>query len=621
MDEKEENVVQDYRSEICELVRTNKNNYINGESKLSKYVTFSQYENIEKIDAYLNSKHITGDTDDEGREKPFFNIVTAAVNIWYKATDIDRQNIRIKATKKKYWLMAFIATIHLQDWMKKTRFGAFLNDWGRALAKYGSAPLKFVEVDNELYPSVVPWNRLISDTVDFENNAKIEILYLTEAQLRSNPEYDQNVVDQLIEKAETTRKNLSGEQKDNFNEFYEVYEVHHQFPLSYITLNPEDSKKLTQQMHVVCYLEGGTNSSGEKEYDDFCLYKGSEEKDPYMLTHLIKEDGRAQSIGAVEYLFDTQWMQNHTAKLIKDQLDLASLQVWQTADGSFMGMNVLSAMVNGDILVHSPNNPLSQMNTASLDINALKTFGEMFYGNGQKIVGVTDAIAGNTFPSNTPFSSIELLNQESHGLFEIMTENKGFHIEDMMREYVFGNIKKKMDTNEEIAATLSDADILKFDSVYVPAETIRRSNKIKAEMMFNEVEGPLPDNAQIEQEIRGELQQDGNQRFIKPSDLDEKTWNDFFEDFVWTSEVEVTNEQSDKKAVLQTLSTALQAITRDPTLLQDPHKRYIFSKLLETTGAISTLELANIPSNPSPIPQASGGIASKSVGELANITK
>lgn len=613
--EEKENEVLDYKSDICELVRKAKDNYINGESRLSKYVTFSQYENIEKIDAYLNSKHISGELDDEGREKPFFNIVTAAVNVWYKATDIDRQNIRIKATKLKYWLMAFIATIHLQDWMKKTRFGAFLNDWGRALAKYGSASLKFVEVDNELYPSVVPWNRLISDSVDFENNPKIEILYLTEAQLTSNPEYRQDVVRNLIERAETQRKTMSGEKKDNTDEFYEVYEVHGMFPLSWVTKRPEDTK-LTQQMHVISYVETGTD-----EYEDFGLYSGGEEKDPYMLTHLIKEDGRAQSIGAVEYLFDTQWMQNHTAKLIKDQLDLASLQIWQTADGSFMGMNVLSAMVNGDILVHTPNNPLSQVNTASLDINALKTFGEMFYGNGQKLVGVTDAIAGNTFPSNTPFSSIELLNQESHGLFEIMTENKGFHIEDMMRIHVLPNIKKKMNTAEEIAATLSDADIMKFDSIYVPAETIRRANKINAEKIFNEEIATPLDKGEIESAIKDELSQFGSQRFIKPSDLDEKTWNDFFDDFIWEAEVEVTNEQSDKKAVLQTLSTALQAITRDPTLLQDPHKRYIFSKLLETTGAISTLELSNIPSNPSPIPQASGGIASKSVGELATITK
>lgn len=612
MEEKETEVLN-IHSEICTLVRKNKDNYINNQSKLSKYVTFSQYENIERIDAYLNSKHISGDRDDEDREKPFFNIVTAAVNIWYKATDIDRQNIRIKATKFKHWLMAFMATIKLQDWMKKTRFGAFLNDWGRALAKYGSTPLKFVEVDDELYPIVVPWNRLISDPIDFENNAKIEILYLTESQLLENPEYNKDVVRSLIEKSESTRKTMSGEQKDNMSEFYELYEVHHKFPLSYITGNPEDTK-LTQQMHVVSFIE-----TGKDEYEDYCVYSGAEEKDPYMLTHLIKEDGRAQSIGAVEYLFDAQWMQNHTAKLIKDQLDLASLQLWQTADGSFVGMNVLSAMVNGDILVHTPNNPLTQMNNGSHDINALKTFGEMFYSNGQKTVGVTDAIAGNTFPSNTPFSAIELLNQQSQGLFEIMTENKGFAIEDMMRLHVLPNIKKKLNTNEEISATLNDADIQKFDSIYVPSQVIRRANKRSAEKIFNQEIAPNPDFAAIEEEIKGELSQMGDQRFLKPSDIDEKTWDDFFDEFIWECEVEVTNEQSDKKTVLQTLSNALQAIARDPSLLQDPTKRFIFSKLLETTGAISTIELSNIPT-PKPIPQASGG-SSQSVGNLAEIIK
>lgn len=611
--EENEKEVLDYKSKICSLVRSTRDNYISQQSRLSKYVTFSQYENIEKIDAYINSKHISGDTDDEGREKPFFNIVVAAVNIWYRATDIDRQNIRVKATKLKYWLMAFIATIHLQDWMKKTRFGAFLNEWGRSLAKYGSTPLKFVEVDDELYPMVVAWNRLISDTIDFENNPKIEILYLTAAQLRANKEYKKYMVEALIEKAGTLRKTLNHESKDNNDNFYEVFEVHGVFPLSWVTNKPKDAQVYTQQMHVVSFLETGEKN----EYEDYSLYEGQEEKDPYMLTHLIKEDGRAQSIGAVEYLFDAQWMQNHTAKLIKDQLDLASLQIWQTADGNFVGTNVLSAMVNGDILVHTPNNELTQLNNGSHDINSLKTFGEMFYANGQKTVGVTDAIAGNTFPSNTPYSSIELLNQESHGLFEIMTENKGFHIEDIMREYVFPNIKKKMDTAEEIAATLSDMDIQKFDSVYVPAEVIRRANRQSAEKMFNGEIAPNPDFAAIENDIKGELSQLGNQRFIKPSDLDEKTWNDFFDDFVWTSEVEVTNEQSDKKTVLQTLSNALQAIARDPSLLQDPTKRYIFSKLLETTGAISTIELANIPT-PKPDPQASGG-SPKIGGELSTI--
>lgn len=73
---------------IYDLVRKAEQNDQQGSTTISKYVTFDMRENIEKIDAYLNSKHISGDTDDMGREKPFFNIVTAAVNIWYRATDI-----------------------------------------------------------------------------------------------------------------------------------------------------------------------------------------------------------------------------------------------------------------------------------------------------------------------------------------------------------------------------------------------------------------------------------------------------------------------------------------------------------------------------------------------------
>jgi hypothetical protein len=43
---------------ICELVRKAERDYVDGTTTIGKYVEFSQYENIEKIDAYLNSKHL-----------------------------------------------------------------------------------------------------------------------------------------------------------------------------------------------------------------------------------------------------------------------------------------------------------------------------------------------------------------------------------------------------------------------------------------------------------------------------------------------------------------------------------------------------------------------------------
>ena len=105
--------------QIGELIRKLEADYISGPKQISKYVTFDQYENTNRIEAYLNSKHISGDTDSQGREKPFFNIVIAAANIWFRATDIDRKDIRLKAAKFTHAILAFIATVLLQNWMKK----------------------------------------------------------------------------------------------------------------------------------------------------------------------------------------------------------------------------------------------------------------------------------------------------------------------------------------------------------------------------------------------------------------------------------------------------------------------------------------------------------------------
>jgi len=137
------------------------------------------HDTVETIDAYLNSRHISGPKNSLGRDKPFFNIVTAACNIWWRATDLDRKDIRIIPDTASNVGVAFISTVRLQNWMKTARFGVFLNEWGRALSRYGSAVVKFVEQNGELVASVVPWNRFIADPVDFDAIPGIEKLYKT----------------------------------------------------------------------------------------------------------------------------------------------------------------------------------------------------------------------------------------------------------------------------------------------------------------------------------------------------------------------------------------------------------------------------------------------------------
>lgn len=587
---------------IAEIVRKAESDYQNGNTQISEYVTFSLKENISRIDAYLNSKHISGETDSQGREKPFFNIVTAAVNIWYRATDIDRKNIRIKATSSDKYMLAFLATIHLQEFMRKAAFGTFLNEWGRSLARYGSSVLKFVEQGGELIAEVVPWNRLICDSIDFENNVKIEKLYFTPAQLRRKAGYNKDMVEQLIESATTTRKNLAlSTQKDNKSDYIEVYEVHGELPLSYITEDDKDDDTYVQQMHVVSFV---ATNPGSGKYTDYCLYSGRESRDPYMITHLIKEEGRTQAIGAVENLFEAQWMVNHTAKTIKDQLDLASKLIFQTSDGNLVGRNLLSSLENGDILIHSKNEPLTAVDNSSQDITALQAFGQQWQALGAQINGISEAMMGANPPSGTAWRQTQALLQESHSLFELMTENKGLAIEEMMRKYIIPHLKKKMDTSEEITATLDSYQIKEIDSRFVPKEAVRIHNDlIKKDILSGKI-AEQPDLEKLKETVQEAQAAFGNQRFIKPSSVKTKTWKDVLKDFEWEVEVEVTNEQVDKQVVMDTLNTALQVVV-NPQFAQNPQAQLIISKILAETGVVSPLEFSMerpAPVVPGPLP-------------------
>lgn len=580
--------------DIGSLVKELENNYITGTTTTSKYVDYSLSETIDTIYAYLRSKHITGPQDSMGRDKPFFNIVTAAVNIWYRATDIDRKNIRIKPKKRSDVLKAFIATVHLQDFMRREDFGTFLNQWGRSLASFGSSVLKFIDKGDRLHAEVIPWNRLIVDAVSFEDNPVIEKLELTPAQLRQNPAYDQDVVEGLLN-AISQRETIDGQHKDNLSNYIELYEVHGELPLSYLTGEEKDDTTYVQQMHVISCVQKEGKKGKDPEYDTFTLFSGKE-KNPYMITHLIKEDGQTLSIGAVEHLFEAQWMVNHSTKAIKDQLDLASKLIFQTADKNYVGRNALTAIETGDILIHDDNKPLTQLANNSHDVTALQNFGQQWQLLAKEITSTPDAIAGNTFPSGTAYRQVVALQQEAHSLFEIMTENKGLAIEQMMRTYIIPFIKRKMDSTDEIVATLDEQGIKKIDSVYIPNEAVKRANQ---RVIEKALEGEPTDEEQFQgilaeetEKIKKAFAQDGNERFFKPSEITNKTWKESLKDLEWDIEVEVTNETTDKEAMMTTLTTVLQSIAGNPAVLQDPNMKMLFNKILVATGEVSPIELS-----------------------------
>lgn len=582
---------------ISQLVREMEDLDTNGVTTSSKYVTQSMREDINTTEAYLNSKHISGDTDYLGREKPFFNIVVGARNIWFRATDIDCKNIKLRATKDEEMIEAFVATIKFQEWIKKQSFGQFLNDLGLSLASHGSTVSKFIERENELIAQVMDWNNIIVDPIDFENNVKIEKLWFTPSQLLKQKGYDKKKVKELLEQTET-RETITGEQKDNKSGYIPVYEVHGELPLSLLTNNEKDDETFVQQIHIVSFLAKKDNKD---KYDEYTLYSGREKQDPYFITHLIKKDGQTYAGGAVKNLFEAQWMVNHSQKQIKDQLDLASKIIFQTSDGAFVGQNMLSSIENGDILKHEINQPLTRL-ADNADISALQAYKADWQNVANQINGISESMQGESAPSGTAWRLVQAQLQESHSLFELMTENKGLAITEMIRRYVLPFFKKQLNNDEQISAILEEENIKQIDSMYVPNEVTRRLNQKKKETILSgEIFDPgfeAADMAEAAAEISKNLT--GNQRFIKPSDVPNKTWKEVFDDMEFDIDIDITGEAKDVQEAMATLTTIFQVVASNPAVLQDPTVKMMFSKILNLSGVVSPLELSQ---NSQPPPQ------------------
>ena len=574
-------------NDIYSLVRDAETNFIDGTVKKSKYVEWSMHEEIETVEAYSNSKHLSGDTDALGREKPFYNIVTAAANIWYRATDIDRKDISIKATNTKSELGAFALNILLKKYMREENFGVYLNKWGRTLAKFGSAVSKIVEKDGRLCVEVIPWTRLIVDAVDFHNNPIIEKIYMTPSQLAKSG-YDKKAIKNLLE-ARSTRKLVSRERVDDKDDYIEIYEVHGELPLSYITGNEKDDNEYVQQMHVVSFM-------GDDE--NFTLYSGRETKSPYVLAHLIEEEGSTLAKGAVATLFNEQWMVNHSMKAIKDQLDLASKLIFQTSDPSFVGQNVYDSVDTGTILIHSPNQPLTQVANNSHDITSLQNFATNWNNNAKEITSTTDAMRGITPPSGTALGTVQITTAQGLSLFELMTENKGLALEELIREFIIPYLIKKVNNTNELSVLLEGEGIRKVDAMYIKSEGNRLYNEKAKKMLLSGqlVEGL--DTTDGELSAKQNLEAMGNMRYFIPSEIGDTTWRDIVKDIEYSVNIEITNENSNKDADMKTLTSALQIISSNPNILQDPNSKMILSKLLQSTGVISPLELAEMNTQP-----------------------
>jgi hypothetical protein len=172
----------------------------------------------------------------------------------------------------------------------------------------------------------------------------------------------------------------------------------------------------------------------------------------------------------------------------------------------------------------------------------------------------------------------------------MMIENKALSLETMLRDYIIPHLKTKLNNSKEIAATLSDQDIQMIDAKFIKSETAKFVNDLnKQTILSGKIAEPIDEQA-IMGQVQASLQEQGKQRFFKPSEVEDKKWAEIFDGIEYSINVEITNEASNKAERLATLTEMFQTIAKAPQILETPNGKLFFNKILEESSVVSPIQ-------------------------------
>jgi hypothetical protein len=565
---------------IYEFVKKQRDDYRSQRVNITDGYDFSQYETLRTIELYHNSRFTTGPKDTLKREKPFYNITKFRVNVATRATDIDTKDVKIESDRPGGQIQSFILNLKNRNWMKESHYNAFLNTFGHTRAKYGGVLVKKTETDGELRLSVMPWLDMVTDQIDIGSGVKIERHYYTPAELKTNVPKTWANIDDAIDTAKKSREAQAAnrDEKENLTpgSYVEVWEVHGVLPTCYLAGTSDKYPKeygsedeYERQMHVLVLDE-----SNKEENKGVTLYGGVEDEDPYKYLPYEKVDGRGLGIGVVEDLFEAQVWTNYSVKQKKDMLDLAGRIIFQTADSNVAAKNILTDIENGAILTTSPNMPITQVNNVPASIPAFSEMLAEWNTQGENVTSTYPAILGSSMPHGTAFRSIAALTNEATALFEYRKEEAGIFIQELYFDWILPFQIRQLKKDKDLTATLEPEELETISEAWAQHLTIRFA---KDQILDPQAPALSPDDVENAKNVfRSSHMAMPRKSFTN--------FNDLFEDWQGTVDVNTTDEQKDKAGMLQAIDGIFKTVATAPQILQDPRMADLFNQMIALYG-------------------------------------
>lgn len=520
--------------------------------------TFNQKKIIEKVIRLYHSQFEKGEIDSEGFRKYFLNIVRNPCDVATKAISFGQSDINIIPAPGQNHRKAWLLDRDVKHWMKTNGFSKVLKRVFYELPIFGSVVLK--KVQGKLH--VVDLRNLIveqsADTL-LQSSYVIEQHFMSPHEVRKMG-WDSEKVEEAIKLWRETKK-----------PFLRIYERRGEVPESWLKDNGDENNYVRSRFIVFSPQtkdHGHVDNYGfPKEGVVLKKNKESVEDFPYREIHWEKIPGRWLGVGRVELNADPQVRTNEITNLRVKASYFAALNIWQSRDTS-APKNLVHEVANGEIL-----NVISEVTRIPTEERNLQAYGQeeqRWIQSRDENSMAFDVVRGERLPAGTPLGSAQLAAQMTSSYFDDIRERIAIEIRDIIKRDVIKDFLSE-NSNEHYVRLVGE-DFEHFTSLIIIEKTnrelldfVKRNKKVPTQTQYEAIRGSV-----------SEKERGGKESSMKvPSN---------FYDVDYDVDIVITEEQRKMQARAANMTTVLQAIQQDETLLTDPSKRRIFSQLLSSIG-------------------------------------
>lgn len=547
-------------SSIFSEVNTFVQGYKNRKIERVEGLEYNQYETIRTIEFYTDSKYLFGQTDELGRDKPFYNIVNYRLNTAEKATQFNLSRVTLLPDvtdgEESDPIRVRLLDKELHDWFKKTNYQASVHIQNHVRPKYGGLMVKKIEKDDDLKVETVDWRNLITDPVDPLRGKIVEIHYLTPDQLKDKSAVWKNTGEAMELCREKQKTAIGGVYKPTTKQI-KVYEVYARFE--------EDDYQLTRSF-----------MAGIDEGKNILLRKDKVDALPYKFLPWGKLSGRGLGRGVVEDGFEAQVWTNDTILKQRDILEHSAKVLYLTDDDTVEN-NSLIGMDTGDIIHVSEGKRFQQVNVVPSSFPQLSSLIGQWDSQYERVSATFDAVTGANTPARTPFRTIALQSQAGNSQYVQRANEFSNFQREIIYDWVLPHLVKKINKKHLLEL---DEDLQRITN---EAFQNYKANQMVVEKLLNKERVTSSDynltKAQAASEIEGE-------------DIYLEIPKGYFKDLRVSVDVVTDDSEVDRAAILEGLNNILISVAQNPQILTDPTLSKVYDKVIELAGInISSNEL------------------------------